>query len=120
MPVRDLHPVNARVLQFARQRSLAADDQDTGREADFDRFGRDPRQRDQNGQGLLGLEDVARRLPVGHRAAAMKKLAVQALRPLDGLAGLGPHQCFELSCCHDQPPRRQRPEWARQLPLLLI
>jgi hypothetical protein len=27
---------------------------------------------------------------------------VQALRPLDGLAGLRPHQCFELPCRHDR------------------
>src|SRR5271163_2574392 len=96
MPVRDLQPVDPGVPDFARQRGFAADDQDASAERHLDLVELDPGQGDQDGQRLVALEDVARRLPGGGRAVAMKKLPVEALGAFHRLAGLFPHQRFEL------------------------
>ena len=72
----------------------------------LDLVGLDPGQGDQDGQRLVALEDVARRLPGRRRVAAMKKLPMQALGALHRLAGLCPHQRFELSFRHLRLPLR--------------
>lgn len=76
MAVRDFEAMNARALRFGRQRPLAADDEDARGKPHLDRVGLDSRQRDQDDERLLGLEDVARRLPMRDPVAVMKELAV--------------------------------------------
>src|SRR6516164_11559385 len=100
MPVWYLQPVNLGVSDFARQRGLAADDQHAGAECDLDLVKLDPGERDQNRQRVIALEDVTRRLPGGGRAAAVEKLPIKALGAFHRLAGLFPHQRFELSSGH--------------------
>src|ERR1700758_3757920 len=79
MPVRDLQPVNLGVSDFARQRCFPADDQHAGAERPLDSVELVPGERDQDGQRIIALEDVARRLPGSCRAAAVEKLPIKAL-----------------------------------------
>ena len=84
----------------ARQWPLALDDQQAGAQRHGNGFELDARQGDQDGQRVIGLEDVDRRLPIG--GGMMKELAAQALGPFHRPAGIGPHQCFELACRHNR------------------
>src|ERR1700740_3086620 len=71
MPVRYLQPMDSAIRVLARQRALAADDQYAGAERHRDLVELAPGQGDQDGQRFIALENVARRLPRGGRAAAM-------------------------------------------------
>src|SRR5207253_1998584 len=100
MSLRYFQAMDSGVPDLKRQRALAADDQHAGAERHRDLVRLYPGQGDQDGQRLLALENVARRLPSGCRRATTKKLTMESLSTLHRFAGLFPHQRLELSSRH--------------------
>ena len=107
MTVRNLQPAHGAARAREGKAALRADDEIGAVEHDFDPFGRNPRQRDNDDQLDRVLEDIDRRLPHALRpvsARGPEELPVHAIGLVDQLAGLCPHPVSRNSGRHRSSP----------------
>jgi hypothetical protein len=97
--VRNLEPADHRAVHRCRQSACAGDNQLVRLHGDLDVLWFNAGQGGNDGQALIGLQDVDRRFPIGRRHG-LEELPMQLLGALDHGAGLGPHPTSRIGCTH--------------------